>query len=115
MHRTIKSGMGLFQQLAQQHKIGSEKKENRLNSYQTQPFDASDYKSSTRVSNYPKNSFSALIQNVKEIESIQASKGHQFRGEPSGIVKYGPSMLREENTSIFRQNPSTQHLSFKTI
>lgn len=96
MHKTIKSGMGLFQQLAQQNKIGSEKKENRLSCYQTKPFDFSDQKSSTKIENYPKTSFAALIQNVKEIESIQASKGHYFREDQSGIVKHGPSVIAQQ-------------------
>lgn len=41
MERTIKNGIGLFQQLANQHKIGSEKKENKLASQNTTPFEYS--------------------------------------------------------------------------
>lgn len=44
MQKTLKSGVGLFQQLAHQNKIGSEKKENRLVSQNTNPFDYSEKK-----------------------------------------------------------------------
>lgn len=66
MERTIKNGIGLFQQLANQHKIGSEKKENKLASQNTTPFEYSQKKKEF-FGNYPKNSFTALIQNVREI------------------------------------------------
>ncbi len=64
MQKTLKSGVGLFQQLAYQNKLGSEKKENRLPFQTTNHFDYSEKKRET-FGNYPKNSFAALIQNVK--------------------------------------------------
>ena len=40
--RAIKSGVGLFQQLVNEHKIGSERKENRYVSHCVTPFELGD-------------------------------------------------------------------------
>lgn len=66
MQKTLKNGVGLFQQLAYQNKIGSERKENKIAAQNTNPFEYSEKKRET-IGNYSKNSFAALIQNVKEI------------------------------------------------
>lgn len=41
MQKTLKNGVGLFQQLAYQNKIGSERKENKLLVHNTNPFEYS--------------------------------------------------------------------------
>lgn len=76
MHKTLKNGVGLFQQLAHQ-KMGSDKKENsKPLSRNTSNFEYCEQKKEN-AEGISKNSFATLIQNVKEIESIQASKANQ--------------------------------------
>lgn len=94
MQQTIKNGVGLFKNLAQQNKLNSDRKQNQVighggdyykntanasntpskqsKHYQpanTKPFQNSDRQKEGTVGN--KFSFTNLLQNVKQIESIQ--------------------------------------------
>lgn len=65
MVKTIKNGMGLFQQLAFKNKLASEKKENQMAPFNSKPSEFEYRSRATTDKFHDKNSFGALIENVK--------------------------------------------------
>ena len=65
MVNTIKSGMGLFQQLAFKNKLASERKENEMMTYNTKPAEYDQQTKEVYERFQEKNCFGTLIQNIQ--------------------------------------------------